>query len=113
MSYNYWIEYDCVNLDWDTNECLLGENAKCSQRDKKDCDSLDEYSAIPERNYLELEMKLKNPVEEILAKYRAEGKVHTISEEEMNKARSEIEKKMNEQIPLSCLKFRSKNGRTK
>jgi len=50
-------------------------------------------------------MKLKNPTEEILAKYKAEGKVRTMSEEEMNKARSEIEKKMKEPIPLNCLKF--------
>jgi hypothetical protein len=50
-------------------------------------------------------MELKNPVEEILAKYKAEGKVHSISEEEMNKARAEIEEKMKEPIPLKCLKF--------
>lgn len=50
-------------------------------------------------------MELKNPVDEILDKYKAEGKVRTMSDEEMNKAKAEIEKRMKEPIPLNCLKF--------
>ena len=42
MTYSYRINKWCINLDCDNNECLLGENSKCSQREKKECENCEE-----------------------------------------------------------------------
>ena len=51
MCYSYRINYWCINLDVDNNECLLGENSRCSQRENKECEVFEEDNNL---NYLEM-----------------------------------------------------------
>lgn len=44
QNYNHRIEWGCVNFAEETRECLLGENAKCSQRADKECECYEFYN---------------------------------------------------------------------